>query len=821
MEKRLKNPVKSPIMFPFNVLACRLSFPQTRTGALLLFALFFAASAIRAQAPSPSLQTIRGTVLDAESRQPLPGATVVLIGSDPLLGTVTDLDGQFRLSQVPVGRWDMGISYIGYEPTRQDQLLISAGKETVLEIVLTESVASLETVVIQGSGGQGAALNEMATVSARSFSVEETGRYAAGIFDPARMAMNFAGVSSGGGDLSNEIVVRGNSPRGLSWRLEGVEIPNPNHFGALGGGGGAISMLSSSTLATSDFYTAAFPAEYGNASSGVFDLKLRKGNEEKREYALMVGLLGIEASAEGPFKLGSPASYLINYRYSTLALLSTFIKPAGDVLPSYQDLSFNVDLPTKKAGSFSIWGLGGANNAYEDITADSSVWESSYDNDGYDQWQEMGVAGLSHRLLITENTWMRTVIAASADRYKDKMYYLEPENNYAVTYYDSTRFLSTTIRGSWMIHSKLNARSSIRAGLVYVQLGYRYDYYNADTNGVWTQYLNSRGQTGLAESYAQWRFRIRPDWTINLGMHSTLLLLNNAWALEPRAAVEWQQSETRTFSLATGLHAKPEQISAYYLQQVEPSETVREQINQDLKLNKALHGVLGYRERFGTSWRLSVEAYGQYLYHVAVSQTGEGTDALLNASGIWDIVGLDSLESTGTGYNAGIDITVEKFFSDRWYVLATGSVFRSRYKPFNGEWYPTRYDRGFAENVVGGREWPIGREGRNTIGINGKINVQGGNRQNSIDLNASRAAGETVLIEGGEWAEQVPAYFRVDLGVRYRINRPRTNHSIMLDVQNVTNRQNLYGQFFNEETGNLDSFYQTGLFPFLNYRVEF
>jgi len=773
-----------------------------------------------AQSQPQSGQTVRGVVLDAESRQPLPGATLVLLNSDPLQGTSSDLDGSFRLENVPVGRWDLGVTYVGYEPTRRDQLLVSAGKETVLEFALTEAVGTLDAVLISSEGKPGEALNEMATVSARSFSVEETGRYAAGIFDPARMAMNFAGVSSGN-DLSNEIVVRGNSPRGLVWRLEGVEVPNPNHFGGMGSGGGAISMLSSSTLATSDFYTAAFPSEFGNATSGVFDIKLRKGNEERREYAVMVGLLGIEASAEGPFKAGSSASYLINYRYSTLALLSTFLKPVGDVLPSYQDLSFKVDLPTKNAGTFGIWGLGGANYAFEEVEGDSTEWESRDDRDGYDAWQEMGVVGVSHRMLLSENTWMRTVVAGSADRYRDLYYFLDPEQAYEKTFYDSTNFLNTSVRASWMLHTKLNNRSSVRAGLVHGQLGYKYDYQNADTNGVWTQYLNGRGQTGIAEAYGQWRFRFHPDWTLNAGMHGTLLLLNNAWALEPRAALEWQQTPSRTLSIATGLHAKPEHISAYFLQQENVTETLGKNISQDLKLNKAMHAVLGYRERFGESWRFSAEAYFQYLYHLAISTGGDQTKALLNTVDIWEIIGLDSLESSGVGYNTGLDVTVEKFFSDRWYIMATGSLYRSKYQGADKQWYSTRFDRGYTGNVVGGREWPVGRERRNTIGLNGKVNFQGGHRRDDIDLEASRAAEKTVLVEGGQWAVKVPAYYRIDFGVRYTINRSRATHSIMLDVQNTSNRQNVFDEYFNPETGNIEASYQTGIFPFLNYRIEF
>lgn len=771
--------------------------------------------------PSTTFQTVRGTVLDAESRQPLPGATVVILNTNPLLGASTDLEGKFSIGRIPLGRWDIGISFIGYEPSRRDQVLITAGKETVLEIQLTESVANLETVVVSSQSEQGKTLNEMATVSARSFSVEETGRYAAGIFDPARMAMNFAGVASSGDDLSNEIVVRGNSPTGLLWRLEGIEIPNPNHFSTLGGGGGAISMLSSSTLASSDFYTAAFPAEYGNATSGVFDLKLRKGNEEQREYALMVGLLGIEASAEGPFKKGSSASYLFNYRYSTLALLSTFLKPVGDILPVYQDLSFKIDVPTAQAGSFSLWGIGGTNTSSEEAEADSTKWETSNDREGYNQWQEMGVLGITHRYLLSDRTWMRTVVAFSADRYKDKLYYLDEENNYARVYDDSTNFLSTTARASWMLHTKLNARSSLRGGITYGQLGYRYNYQNADSNGVWTQYLNGRGNTGLAEAYAQYKFRFHPQWTLNAGLHSTLLLLNNAYAIEPRAALEWQQTETRTWSFAVGLHAKPENLSAYYLQEASPEENLTAVINQDLKLVKSVHGVWGVSQRLGNSWRIGAEAYGQYLYDVAISSGGDQTGAILNSAGIWDIVGVDSLESTGIGYNAGIDLTVERFFADRWYLLATGSVFTSKYRPYDGQWYSTRYDRRYTGNVVGGKEWPVGKEQRNTIGANGKVNFQGGNRQNAIDLEASREAGKTIVKENGIWADQALAYYRVDVGFRYTINRPRTTHSVMLDIQNVSNRQNVYSEYYDKETGNLEKSYQTGIFPFLNYRVEF
>jgi len=258
-------------------------------------------------------QTIRGTVIDKSSQSPLIGASIILMNSDPLIGTITDIDGKFRLENIPVGRQGITISYLGYNTIALPGLNLTSGKELVLTIELEENITSLSKVVITAEQRKDIAINEMATVSARSFTVEETERYAGSLGDPSRMVSNFAGVSMTN-DSRNDIIIRGNSPSGLLWRLDGIEIPNPNHFGAFGTTGGPVSMLNNNLLTNSDFITSAFPAEYGNAMSGVFDLKMRHGNNEKREYVGQIGFNGFELGAEGPFKKGSRASYLANYR---------------------------------------------------------------------------------------------------------------------------------------------------------------------------------------------------------------------------------------------------------------------------------------------------------------------------------------------------------------------------------------------------------------------------------------------------------------------------------------------------------------------------
>src|SRR5690606_4177254 len=250
-------------------------------------------------------------------------------------------------------------------------------KEVVLEVGLRERVVEGAGVVVRPAAEAGAPLNDMAAVSARSFSVEETRRYAGAVDDPARLASAFAGVSTAGGVQENALVIRGNAPKGVLWRLEGVEIPNPNHFAGLTvAGGGGLTLFSGQLLADSDFFTGAFPAEYGNALSGVFDVRFRAGNPAVREHPAQVGLLGGQFASDGPFVRDRPSTYLFNYRYSTLGLLMPLLPTEGGI--TYQDLAFKLAFPTR-LGRFEAWGLGGLDGQRLVENPDSTTW-------AYDFW---------------------------------------------------------------------------------------------------------------------------------------------------------------------------------------------------------------------------------------------------------------------------------------------------------------------------------------------------------------------------------------------------------------------------------------------------
>lgn len=231
---------------------------------LLLLANLLLFSTLSAQTAS---QTIRGIVVEKNSGHSVPYATVVVADLQPTAGTTGDSLGRFVLRRVPVGRHDLQVSCLGYEPVLLKEILVGSSKEVVLEIRLQESLVAVEEVVVRPRIDKTEPLNEMALAGGRMLRVEEASRYAGSMDDPARLVSSFAGVASTVGN--NGIVVRGNAPKFLQWRMEGVEIPNPNHFAEVTSfGGGGLTALSSQVLGNSDFYTGAFRPNTATPSRG-------------------------------------------------------------------------------------------------------------------------------------------------------------------------------------------------------------------------------------------------------------------------------------------------------------------------------------------------------------------------------------------------------------------------------------------------------------------------------------------------------------------------------------------------------------------------
>lgn len=782
-----------------------------RVFASLLLTVFFAAAFSQEYK-----QTVRGTIIDKDSKSPLWGVNILVDATSPLLGASTDSTGSFKITSVPVGRQTFKITYLGYQDVTLPELLVSSGKELVLTIEMQEKVSTMKELTVKGNKNKDLPLNTMATVSARSFNVEETGRYAACINDPARMVQSFAGVASNG-DESNEIIVRGNSPRGLLWRMEGIEIPNPNHFSnGEGDSGGGVSMISNNLLSSSDFFTGAFPAEYGNALSGVFDINMRKGNTEKNEYALQLGVLGMEASLEGPFDKVKRSSYLLSYRYSTLDFLySIGLNVAGNIVPKYQDAQLNLYFPTRKAGSFNVWGLGGISSLGNNPVQDSSQWEKYTDMLHYDQLQRTGVIGMNHILPLRNNrTYLKTTVALASESNS----FIEDTLNYDYelrpVYRDTFDYYTTRV--SVMMNHKLNSSNVLRAGLIYSNYNFDLTVKSLDDSLGFRYFLNSKGNTGLAQAFVQWQFRPREDLTINSGIHSMCFFLNKDGVIEPRFGLRWQFNGLMAFNAGLGLHSRIESISNYMSEQYSDDGSVLKP-NLDVKFTKAMHAVMGYDFLIREDFRLKVETYYQYLYDVPVQDTVSAFSALNYVGGFTNT----PMVNTGRGRNYGIETTIEKFFTRSFYFLATSSVFKSRYCGSDNVWRNTFFDNNYIFNLLGGKEFPVGRNKNNIFNLNLRMIWKGGNRQVPIDLQQSIEHGQAVFIDSLAYSEKAADYIRLDAGISYRKNKKYYSWVISFDVENALNRMNIYSTYYDKETRKIENNYNLGILPILSFKIEF
>jgi len=759
-------------------------------------------------------QTIRGTITDKVTNTTLPGANIVIVNSSPLLGTATDQDGNFKITKVPVGKHTLRITYLGYKEVTLPNVIVNSGKEVVLNIPLEEEFIQGKEVVISAEKHKHIPLNEMATVSTRTFSVEETQKYAAAVNDPGRMASSFAGVISSD-DGNNNISIRGNSPNGLLWRMEGVDIPNPNHFSAPGASGGGISILSAQVMSNSDFMTGAFPAEYGNALSGVFDIRLRKGNNEKAEYTLQAGFLGLDVAAEGPFKKGYNGSYLVNYRYSTLSMLGKMGVDVGDASTDFQDISYNIFLPTKKAGTFGLFGFGGLSAQQYDAQKDSAKWENDGERYNSRFTANTGAAGLSHSLILGKETYLKSVFVGSMEDQSFKAKRLDDAYNPDERHNEHSGQGRIALTST--LNHKFNTRHSIRTGFVVKQLSFDLNQkaYDQDMNEV-VQNINESGSTYALQLYAQSSYYLTKSLLMNAGIHYEQFFLNNTYSVEPRVSFKYEMNTRNSFNAGYGLHSQLQPIGVYFAKAGNGTTP-----NKDLGFSKSHHFVLGYDRLITESLRMKSEVYYQSLFNVPVRSDVQNSFSMLNVSEGYTA---EKLHNNGTGRNYGLELTLEQFLKKNYYFLLSGSLYDSRYKGSDNKLRNTRFNGNYGLTFTAGKEITTGNKFRNRIvGLNIKTIYRGGFRDTPIDLDATNALpGQGAVYEEDKaYSIQYPAYFRTDIRVSLKRNRPSSTQTIALDIQNVSNRKNIYGRYYNEESNSIKTYYQTSLIPILSYKIEF
>lgn len=788
--------------------------------ALLLFLFNFYAYA------QPLQSVVKGRVVESVTGFPLPGASVHIQGASQ--GTVSDAEGYFRIEQVPAGRITLMVSFMGFEPVVMKDLLLSPAKELVVQVAMEEAMNTLQEVEVTATQSAMRTNNDLVQVSGRTFSVEETQRFAGARQDVSRLATNFAGVR-GANDAVNDIVIRGNSPYGLIWRLEGIDIPNPNHFGSFGATGGPVSMLNNNVLANSDFLTAAFPAEYGNGVSGVFDLQMRNGNDETHEFLGQVGFNGFELGAEGPINRAQHSSYLVNYRYSVLGFMKAIGIDfgTGAALPEYQDLNFKVNLPATSLGSFEIFGLGGISSIDFLPSQNEPEGDDLYSDSQQDVYNRvnMGVIGVGHSIPLTSRTLLHSTVAFSISQNKNVVDTLDnnrlPQANYRNDFINRKTTVASHVL--W----KIDARNSLKTGVFLNFMNFSLqdsvnNYFSQEGQFRWMPLRNEEGQTGLHQAYTQWKGQLGTRWSATAGVHLQYFALNAKSSLEPRLGLTYALNDQQKLSLGYGLHSQLAPITAYFLLEEMPDGST-ERINTDLGFLKSQHYVMGYELLFNDRLRFKTEAYYQRI-NPAVVEARSSYWSSLNL-GSFDGGIPDSLSTGGSGYNYGLEFTIEQFMHKGLYFLSTLSLYQSKYRGSNGIERNTAFNSNYIFNAVAGKEFVLNPQSegktRHSLTIDGSFNWSGGARYTPLDMAESARTGQTVLDETQSYASQFPDFIRLNLRVGYKMQMQHWTQEFALDVQNVTNRKNPLYVAWNPETGEEEFINQLGLFPVMLYRVEF
>jgi len=755
-------------------------------------------------------QTIKGQIIDESSHEPIPFATIVIIGTNAVLGTTSDMGGNYSIENVPIGRYDLKISFLGYKPVIKPEVVVTSAKVVVLNIGLVESAYSLDEVFIKPRIIKEKPLNRMATVSARMLSVEEANRYAGGFDDPARLAASFPGVASSVGN--NAIVIRGNAPKFLQWKIEGVEVSNPNHFADLGSfGGGGLTALSSNLLANSDFFTGAFPAEYNNALSGVFDIRMRNGNTSEFEHSIEIGAIGIDFASEGPLSKKKDASYLVNYRYSTLGLVSSLL-PEDAQGTNYQDLSFKLKLPTKKAGMFSVWGIGLIDNSGTTAEEDVSLQNYYQDIEKADVKQYMGVFGLNHRLFFENAAYLNSTLAVSTngldlktDRLDDS-FQLQPENEINNTNYNIT-FKS-------FLNKKFSSKHTNKTGVTIRGMGYNLTLKEAGNSGNDLNTLVSEdGFSALVSAYSGSSFSLK-NIKINAGLNTQLFTLNNHFTIEPRLGLSYQLNENNKISFGYGLHSRIEPLNIYF---ANTTNSIAAQANKELDFSKAHHFVVAYDWNFTEKTHLKIEPYFQYLFDIPVIENS--TESLLNLQNDWFVN--DAYVNGGKGQNYGVDLTLEQYINNGFYYLISGSIFNSKYKTATDIWYNTRFNKNYLFNALFGKEFRIGKKKQNLLGINLKMSFQGGDRYSIIDDTASILQKDVVYNETTPFTEQSKTSFITHFTINYEWYKKKTTQKISFKVLNATNYKEFQGHRYNLKTNMVEEYREALMIPNISYKISF
>jgi len=744
---------------------------------------------------------VKGTIVDRTTGTPLEGVNFRI--EDNASTAQSNASGKFSL-QVPVGRHKLIATSTGYTSFSQEVLAI-AGKEFTINISLSPSVEQLQEVEIESSS----ITDELA--GQRSLTIEKTLRIPANYLDPVRAVTAYPGVVVAN-DQGNSIIVRGNSPNGLSWKLNGVDIVNPNHLSNAGtfsdkpmANGGGVNIISGQMIDKTDFYTGQLPTAYGNSLAGIIDMSLREGNKQKFEYTAQASLIGMDVAAVGPLGKNENTSFLVNYRYSTVGLLSKLGIDFGDETITFQDLSFHLNHRSNKGVVFSLFGFWGASK--NDFAAKAPV-DLEEEKDQYDinYKSSTGAFGANISIPLGPGKLSGAIAYSATEQSRksemDQSSYFPGVFVRTDNYDQSNALLSSKLDYSLALTDQVSWQMGVNANLIDNSVdAYKHITYFNPVFG-YDQTLNGTNDKLLLQPYTNFQVQLSPKFSFDAGVRYVNYTFNSTSAVEPRASASYKTGEKSSLTASYALISQM-QIPQMYA------------VNKNLELTKSHHIDLSHAMLFENDVQLKTGLYYQKLFDVPI-----GSDSLFSALNFLEGIPPFDLVSNGEGKNYGIDATVEKQFFNKNYLLVGASYYKSTYKGYDRVERSTRFDGNYTFSAIHGKEWTKQTKQR-TIGLNTRLLYLGGMRQSEVLEEGSKLVGETMYDMGNPYSRKLSDYFRIDLRLSFRKNKPGYTRTFAIDIQNLTNQQNEAYQYYDRVQAKTVMKYHLGIIPVLVYRVDF
>ncbi len=751
-------------------------------------------------------QVVKGKIVDQITGKGIEGANVKIEVGSLVASVQTDVVGNFR-STVNTGRYRVTVSHAAYLPATQE-ILVIAGKETIVNFTLAENAIQLKEVEIASAPDSHDVAGE------RSLTIEKTFRIPANFFDPVRAITAYPGVVTTN-DQGNSIIVRGNSPNGLLWRLNGADILNPNHLANAGtlsdrpvASGGGVNILSAQMLDRTSFYTGTIPTSYGNTLAGVIDMGLREGNKEKHEFTAQASLIGIDLAAEGPFsKKASNTSFTTNYRYSTVGLLTAAGINFGDEAITFQDLSFNIHNRGKDGSVLSLFGLwGNSKNKFEH--KDEVDWKEDKDMYDIDYTSNKSSVGLNYQLPLQHGRLMVAVAYSYSDQERKAQLSQLPASGQLYLVVDSyqltSSLLSNHVKYSTAFGNNVSLDAGMLANVITNDLKTLKAYASAGLGSTFNS-LNGDPSGTLLQPYVNATITFSPVVHLNAGVRYVDYTFNNTSAVEPRLALGFKLTGHASLDASYGITSQTQLAQVYATQG-----------NNNLELTKSHHADVAYRTTLAGDYRLRAGVFYQKLYDVPAEVLNGFVFSAINLLE-GDVP--PSLTSSGTGENYGSDVTIEKEFFNKNYVLIGGSYYKSTFDAGDGIKRNSRFDGNYTFSAVHAKEWSRGS--KRAINLNSRILYLGGLRQSPVDIGASSFSGDTFYDDSNPYSQKLKDYFRVDVRLSFRKNKPGYTRTFAVDIQNVTNQQNEAYQYYDRLKGGVVTKYQLGIIPLLVYRIDF